>query len=499
MTVGSMTGKTLPHLKDSGCVYLDYNATSVIYPEVSKQMEPYLFECFGNPSSEHVYGQRAKAAVDKARGNVACLIGCRSDEIYFTSCGTESNNWVIHSAIQNHKKNGSGSLPHVVSSKIEHPAIIECLRALSSQGRLTYTLVPVSEEGLVSPAAVEAAITPHTVLVTVMHSNNEVGSIQPIKEIAAVSRRHGVLVHTDAAQSIGKVEVKVDDLQVDLMTVVGHKFGATKGVAALYIRRSVPMSSFLLGGNQERGLRAGTENVMQIAGLGAAAEVYMEEGEQIRQNMKTTRDRLQRGLLERFPLDLVRVNGPVSDDLRLPNTLSISIKGLAASSLLKQLSTRLAASSGAACHSLDGPRGSSSVLSALNVPPRFAVGTLRLSTGRHTTQDEIDRAVEYIVEAAEKQGVLDEYESRSAGLQESSSQEGVVNGYPGGQHQSQEGGWNNSKHDVLGDPGGVSLGEGESRSGTDCDAANVDVNGQGSKVDEAELRRRIHQLAMAPR
>lgn len=262
----------LPHMR--GCIYLDYNATTPIYPEVASAMQPYTFELFGNPSSTHVYGQQTRAAVDKARQQVSTLINCQPNELYFTSCGTESDNWALFGTIMA-KKDAVQGVPHVVTSQIEHPAITACLQNLASLGLCTYTAVPVSNEGMVSPDDVVAALTPQTVLVSIMHSNNEIGTLQPIRQIVQRVKESAphVLIHTDAAQSMGKVLVNVAELGVDMCTLVGHKFGAPKGVAALYIRRGVHLVNLLSGGSQEQGKRGGTENVLLLAGMGAAAEI----------------------------------------------------------------------------------------------------------------------------------------------------------------------------------------------------------------------------------
>lgn len=397
-------GAPLPHLQD--CVYLDYNATTPIYPEVSAAMQPYTSQQFGNPSSVHTYGQATRIAVDKARQQVAALINCWSDELAFTSCGTESDNWAIWGTVMARKDTVQG-LPHVVTSAIEHPAVINCLQNLQQLGLCTYTAVGVDGCGLVSPEDVVAALTPNTVLVSIMHSNNEVGTIQPIASItqAVKAADPNVLVHTDAAQSMGRLSVDVKGLGVDLLTLVGHKFGAPKGVGALFIRRGVRLVNLLSGGSQEGGRRGGTENVLLLVGLGAAAELAFTERSQQQQHMRAMRDRLAAGLLAVFPPDMVQINGPQDPSLLLPNTLSISIKGLSAPSLLQMLQEKLAASAGAACHSSRGP-SVSPVLQAMQLGPVWAVGTLRLSTGRHTTAAEVDRAVQLIHEAAVKQGVI---------------------------------------------------------------------------------------------
>ncbi|EFN56195.1 hypothetical protein CHLNCDRAFT_144931 [Chlorella variabilis] len=404
-------GEPLPHIQASGCVYLDYNATTPIFPEAADEMRPFL-TAFGNPSSAHAFGRPCKAAVDAARARVAAMVGADPDEIFFTSCGSESDNWAIWGAVMEARRqqraapDTSGAaafLPHVVSSRIEHPAVIECLAMLAAQGLLEYTLVPVSCEGLVRVADVEAAMTPHTCLLTFMHSNNEVGSIQPVAQLAALARRAGALMHCDAAQSLGKVDVDVQQLGVDMLTVVAHKFGGPKGVAALYVRRGVRLERLLCGGGQEGGRRAGTENVVLVAGLGKAAELVSRELPATAAHMAAMRDSLQQQLLAGLPPSTALIHGPADDALRLPNTLSIGIRGIAAARLLAELSEQLAASAGAACHS-GGGHGVSAVLQAMAVPTEHAVGTLRLSTGRHTTQQDVDRAAALILDYVQRHG-----------------------------------------------------------------------------------------------
>ncbi|KAK9817159.1 hypothetical protein WJX72_010537 [[Myrmecia] bisecta] len=393
-------------MQDTSCIYLDYNATTPIFPQVAQRMQPFLTQHFGNPSSSHAYGRPCKQAVDTARQQVARMLGASEDQwmLLFTSCGTESDNWAIYGSVMAARAaKGAAFVPHVVTSNIEHPAVLECLTTLAAQGLLTYTAISVSNEGLVSPDDVAKALTPATVLVTVMHSNNEVGSIQPIAAISEVAHRHGALMHTDAAQSIGKVAVNVEELGADLVTVVGHKFGAPKGIAALAVRKGIPFHRFLHGGGQEQGMRGGTENVLLAVGLGAAAELVAVEGPQTGAHLAAMRDKLQAGLCAAFHQADVRINGPVNHAQRLPNTLSISIRGLQAAQLLTDLGDWLAASAGSACHGTQGPTASP-VLQALGLPPEFAAGTLRLSTGRHTTADDVHSAVQLVIQGAQQQG-----------------------------------------------------------------------------------------------
>ena len=409
--VGSI-GSRLPGATHDTCVYLDYNATTPIFPEVAAAMEPFLWEHFGNPSSGHAFAAPCRDAVAKARGQVATMLGCHPDEVVFTSCGSESDNHAIASAVDlfvEQKRGEIGSyVPHVVSTAVEHPAILEYLAAKAEANVLTYDLVPVDEEGLVDPKAVAAKVTSNTCLVTVMHANNETGAIQPVAECARLAREKNrdVLIHTDAAQSCGKIPVKVNDLGVDMCTVVGHKIGAPKGVAALYVASGAPFSKLLHGGGQEAGRRAGTENVLHIVGLGAACELVEREKDVLPSHMSAMRDEL----LRRLELGLgdddgsgVRVNGPIDDAKRLPNTLSVGIKGVSASQLLDVLKDDVAASAGAACHSGEAAASVSAVLRAMAVPEEYAIGTLRLSVGRHTCPADVENGAALVVDAARAQ------------------------------------------------------------------------------------------------
>jgi len=371
-------------------IYLDYNATTPVDPEVAAAMLPCIREHFGNPSSAHAYGVEARRIVERARGQVASLLRCRPGEVLFTSGGTESNNHALKGAARALRSRGN----RIVTSAVEHPAVMEVCHALSAEG-FEVSVIPVDATGLVDLAALERAIGERTILVSVMHANNEVGTIQPIGEIARLARRRGALVHTDAAQSVGKIPVDVADLGVDLLTLAGHKLYAPKGVGALYIREGVRLETFMHGAGHESGRRAGTENVIGIAGLGAACEAARRGLEANGERMRKTRDRLQEALL-RAVAD-VRVNG--HPDARLPNTLSVSFRGLDAGGLLAAMEG-LAASAGAACHgaSVEVSR----TLRAMAVPLEWARGTIRLSTGKSTTEGEVDRAVEIIAGAVQR-------------------------------------------------------------------------------------------------
>jgi len=371
-------------------IYLDYNATTPIDPGVAAAMLPCIREHFGNPSSAHAYGVEARAIVEKARGQAASLLHCSPGEVLFTSGGTESNNHAVKGAARANRHRGN----HIVTSAVEHPAVAEVCASLSAEG-FEVSVVPVDAAGLIDLAALERAIGERTILVSVMHANNEVGTIQPIGEIVRMARKRGILVHTDAAQSVGKIPVDVADLGVDLLTVAGHKLYAPKGVGALYIREGVRLATFMHGAGHEAGRRAGTENVVGIAGLGAACELAGRDLEANGERLRKTRNRLQEGLLS--AVAEVRVNG--HPEKRLPNTLSVSFRGLDAGVLLDAM-RGLAASAGAACHgaSVD----ISKTLKAMGVPLEWARGTIRLSTGKYTTEGEVDHALEIVATAVNR-------------------------------------------------------------------------------------------------
>lgn len=369
-------------------IYLDYNATTPIDPAVAEAMKPYLSEFFGNPSSAHWFGSQAKRAVEQARAQVASLLGCESDELVFTSGGSEANNLAIKGVAEAYRTKGD----HIITSSIEHPAVMEVCRYLETQGfRVTY--LPVDSTGRIDVGALQQAIRPETILVTIMHANNEVGTIQPIERIASVAHEHHILVHTDAAQSAGKIPVDVNDLGVDLLTVAGHKLYAPKGIGALYARHGTRLVKLIHGADHERDIRAGTENVLEIVGLGKACEMARTRLADDGGHCRKLRDRLYEGLKERLPE--IRLNGHL--DLRLPNTVSVSFPGVEANTLLAELEG-VAASAGAACHADDVEI--SHVLEAMEVPREYAMGTIRFSTGRMTTENEITTAIDEIADVA---------------------------------------------------------------------------------------------------
>ncbi|MBO55434.1 MAG: cysteine desulfurase NifS [Dehalococcoidia bacterium] len=365
-------------------VYLDYNATTPIDPMVSEAMLPFITQHFGNPSSGHAYGVKTHLAVENARSQISSMIGCNSPEIVFTSGGTEANNYAIQGIAGAYKKKGS----HIITSSIEHPAITEVCKYMETKG-CTTTYVPVDQYGRVDPNDVEKAITDDTILITIMHANNEVGTIQPIQEIAHIAHKHSIFIHSDCAQSVGKIPVDVNDLGVDLLSIAGHKLYAPKGVGALYVRNGVKLEKLMHGANHENGLRAGTENVILIVALGEACRLIENHLPEYRKTMQRMRNLLETELTQ-GNIDS-RVNGHPT--LRLPNTLSIGFNDVQADELLLNL-TSIASSAGAACHTDNIEI--SSVLEAMQVPLEYAAGTIRLSVGRYTTKQEISHAVKEI-------------------------------------------------------------------------------------------------------
>ncbi len=372
-------------------IYLDYNGTTPHAPEVIDAMRPFLETEFGNPSSGHWYGITPKKAIISARKQVADMLGAKPTEILFTSGGTESNNHVIKSIAGARFNKGT----HIITSAIEHPAILEVCRFMAGHG-FTFTMVPVDESGLVDPADIQAAIRPDTFLISIMHANNEVGTIQPITEISRIAKEKGILMHTDAAQSIGKISADVNELGIDLLSVAGHKIYAPKGIGALYIRETVKNEIFFHGAGQEDGRRAGTENVLGIVGLGKACDLAAVNLARNAELMRKTRDHFEEGLLAN--ISDIRFNG--HPDKRLPNTSSISFMGIEANRLLEEIGLDIAASAGAACHS--DRIEISHVLQAIKLPEKWAKGTLRFTTGRFTTIEEIDRAVDVITQAVKR-------------------------------------------------------------------------------------------------
>ncbi|UOE93710.1 cysteine desulfurase family protein [Alkalihalobacillus sp. LMS39] len=365
-------------------IYLDYNASTPIAPEVKQAMLPFLTDHYGNPSALHFAGVEAKAAVEFAREQVATLLHAKPMEIMFTSGGSESNNYVLKGVAETLKEKGN----HIITSKIEHPAILHPCRYLEKHG-IQVSYVDVDEYGRVNPTDIENEITDKTILISVMHSNNEVGTIQPIEEISKIAKRHHVLFHTDASQSIGKVEVDVQQLGVDFLTVAGHKLYAPKGIGALYIREGIEIESLIHGAGHEIGRRAGTENVLLTVGLGQACEIVNhieKESKRLHEVTKLFWEGLKKQFNERIQLQGHPTN-------RLPNTLNVAFVGTQGQEILNQV-PEIAASTGSACHA--GVVDLSPVLKAMGVTEQVGMGAVRFSVGRYTTENEITRALELL-------------------------------------------------------------------------------------------------------
>jgi cysteine desulfurase len=369
----------------SSPVYLDYNATTPVHPEVAESVRPFLENVFGNPSSVHVYGAQARTAVEKARAQVARLVGCKNHEIIFTSGGSESNNLAIKGVALKYRIKGN----HIITSSIEHPAVEEVCKYLETIG-FRITRLPVNDTGLVSVSDLERSLTDETILITIMHANNEVGTIQPIRQLAEIARKNDIIFHTDAAQSAGKIPI--NDLGIDLLSIAGHKLYAPKGVGALYIKDGIQLEKLIHGADHEHNLRAGTENVALIAGLGKACELAHRDMDENMAHSKKLRDLLYTNIFKAIP-DVI-LNGSLESSL--PNTLSLSFPGIEANLILSELSDKVAASAGAACHS--GETTISATLKAMGVQADNAMGTIRFSTGRFLREDDIESASRAIIE-----------------------------------------------------------------------------------------------------
>ncbi|MFC2005020.1 cysteine desulfurase NifS [Chloroflexota bacterium] len=367
-------------------IYLDYSATTPTHPEVVQVMLPYFTDAYGNPSSIYSYGQEAKGAVEEARTKVASLIGARDEEIIFTSGGTEADNSALQGVAFANESRGN----HIITSSIEHHAVIETCQFLEKRG-FTITYLMVDEHGLVDPDDVRRAITDKTILISVMHANNEVGTIEPIAEIAKIAREAGIYFHTDAVQAAGHIPVDVNELGVDLLSMSAHKLYGPKGVGALYVRKGTRLTPFIHGGGQERGRRASTENVPGIVGFSHAVELAQQEINEEMERLTNLRDQLIRGLLGR--IDHVRLNGhPLK---RLPNNVNISVDYVEGESMLLNLDLEgICASTGSACTS--GSLESSHVLLAMGLPHEQAHGSLRLSLGKWTEEEDINRVLEVL-------------------------------------------------------------------------------------------------------
>lgn len=365
-------------------VYADNSATTAVRPEVLEAMLPYLSEQYGNPSSIYGLGQAAHQAVEEAREQVAKAIGASESEIVFTACGTESDNWAIRGVAFASQNRGK----HIITSAIEHHAVLHTCKQLEKEG-FSVTYLPVDETGLVSPDDLKAAITNETVLVTIMMANNEIGTIEPIRELCAIAHESGVLFHTDAVQAVGHIPVNVEELGVDLLSLSGHKFHAPKGIGALYIRKGTRIGTFMQGGAQERNRRAGTENVAGIVALGKAITLAVEELPETAERLTQLRDRTIKGILDRVPY--ARLNG--HEKKRLPGSLNIGFEFIEGESILLLLDMKgIAASSGSACTS--GSLDPSHVLLAIGLPHEKAHGSVRLSYSRYTTEEDVDYIIE---------------------------------------------------------------------------------------------------------
>jgi cysteine desulfurase len=374
------------NLTESQRIYLDFNATTPPAPEVADAMRQALQEPFGNPSSAHWAGRPAREAVEKARAQISSFLGCNPQEVVFTSGGSESNNHALKGVYF------AGAKPdaHIITTQVEHPAILNPCRFLERLGAVI-TYLPVDGFGRVDPDDVRRAITPHTALISIMHANNEVGTIQPIADISQIAREHGILFHTDAAQSVGKIRARVGELGVDLLSLAGHKLYGPKGIGALYVRKGVRLEPLIHGAGHESGRRAGTENLLLDVGLGATcalAETWIGM-----QPIRQLRDLFWSLLQERFGNRVVLNGHPVE---RLPNTLNVGFVGKAGSEILARMEG-IAASTGSACHS--GSVELSPVLKAMNIPPEVGMGAIRFSLGRTTTREEIEATVTQLTDA----------------------------------------------------------------------------------------------------
>lgn len=367
-------------------VYLDNAATTALSPRVLEAMLPYFTQHYGNPSSVHAFGREAKQGLDRARDQVAKALHCDPSEVIFTGCGTESDNTVLLGVAQRYGDKGK----HIITTNVEHHAILHTCEYLEKQG-YSVTYLPVDQDGLVTAEQVAAAIRPDTILVSIMFANNEVGTIMPIQEIGAVCKEKGVLFHTDAVQAVGHIPVDVQAMHIDMLSLSAHKFHGPKGVGALYCRKGIRLPSYIMGGAQEKGRRAGTENVAGIVGLGAAIQLATEQLEENRAKMTALRDRLMTGIQAR--ISEVKLNGHPTN--RLPNNVNFSFKYIEGESILLMLDMNgIAASSGSACTS--GSLDPSHVLLALGLPHEIAHGSVRLTLGDETTEEDIDYTIDVL-------------------------------------------------------------------------------------------------------
>lgn len=375
-------------------VYLDHNATTPLHPEVLEEMMPYLTEKFGNASSVHSYGREAREAIDEAREKVARLIGARPEEIVFTSGGTESDNMAIKGVAYLMRERGKGN--HIITSSIEHHAVLNTCKYLEKKG-FEVTYLRVDKYGVVDLDQLVDSITDKTILITIMHANNEIGTIQPLEEIGRIAKERGIIFHTDAVQTVGKIPVNVDELGVDLLSLSAHKIYGPKGVGALYVRRGVRLEKLIHGGHHERNRRAGTENVPGIVGLGKAAELAMKNMDEEREHLWNLSERLKRGIMER--VEYVYQNG--HPEKRIPNTINLSFEFVEGESIVLGLDMHgICVSTGSACTS--GSLEPSHVLMAIGLRPELAHGSIRFSLGMGNTEEEIDYTIEKVAEVVER-------------------------------------------------------------------------------------------------
>ena len=373
-------------------IYLDYAATTPMDPEVLKAMLPYFNDKFGNPSSIHSFGQEAKAAVEKARGEIASFLGAKQDEIIFTSGGSESDNFAIKGVAYANKHKGN----HIITSSIEHHAVIKSCEFLEKMG-FEVTYLPVNKDGLVDPENIKKAITDKTILISIMHASNEIGTIQPIKEIGKIAREKKIYFHSDAVQTFGHIHINIDELNVDMLSISAHKLCGPKGIGVLYVRKGTKIASFIHGGGQEKKRRASTENVPAIVGFGKAVEIAKKTMDEEVKKLVILRDKLIKGILEK--IDNVYLNGhPVQ---RLPNNVNVSVESIEGESMLLNLDMEgIAASTGSACTSAS--LEASHVLLALGLSHELAHGSLRFTLGRYTEEEDINKVLEILPKIVKK-------------------------------------------------------------------------------------------------
>lgn len=386
-------------MQGKNIIYLDYAATAPTDPEVTKAMLPYFTEQYGNPSTVYSIGREVRAAVDEARERIAAAIGAQRDEIIFTSGGTEANNFAIQGIFSAHSKKGN----HIITTKIEHHAILEPLHYLEKNGaKVTY--LPVDSDGLVNPEDVRNAITDQTILVTIMAANNEIGTLQPISEIARITKEKGVTFHTDAVQALGSVPLNVQDWGVDMLSMAGHKIYGPKGIGALYVKKGIKINPLIRGGAQERNRRAGTENTPAMIGFAKSVELAVGNLKERTEKIKGLREKLIDGLFDR--IDGIRLNGHREN--RLPNNVNICIRGVEGESILLLLDMQgICVSSGSACTS--GSLEPSHVLLSLGIPQEVAHGSIRFSLGKDTTEQEIETVLEALPPIIERLRAMSPY------------------------------------------------------------------------------------------